>query len=170
MASSIDPSKPADGMPTRKADLRANLQAARSEIEALQSSASHVLKVDTRTASHAYAAADFDANPDNRPLYILADPSAGPITLTFPDPADFGLAADEARVVAQVRAANGANDVAIACANPARLRSQPGTPGWDATTSPVKLGATLAQAGEATVTVTAEGARGLLILDGALRA
>jgi hypothetical protein len=36
MTSAIDPSKPADGVPAVKADLRANLQAARDEIQALQ--------------------------------------------------------------------------------------------------------------------------------------
>lgn len=36
MASGIDPTKPADGIPAVKADLRANLQAAKEEIEALQ--------------------------------------------------------------------------------------------------------------------------------------
>ena len=36
MASAIDPSKPADGIPAVKLDLRNNLQAARDEIEALQ--------------------------------------------------------------------------------------------------------------------------------------
>lgn len=36
MPSSIDPTKPADGVPAVKADLRANLQAAKDEIEALQ--------------------------------------------------------------------------------------------------------------------------------------
>lgn len=36
MASNIDPSKPADDVPALKADLRANLQAAKDEIEALQ--------------------------------------------------------------------------------------------------------------------------------------
>lgn len=36
MASLIDPTKPADGVPAVKADLRANLQAAKDEIEALQ--------------------------------------------------------------------------------------------------------------------------------------
>ena len=36
MASQIDPSKPADGVPAVKADLRGNLQTAKSEIEALQ--------------------------------------------------------------------------------------------------------------------------------------
>jgi hypothetical protein len=37
MASQIDPTKPADGVPASKADLRGNLQAAKDEIEALQS-------------------------------------------------------------------------------------------------------------------------------------
>jgi hypothetical protein len=36
MVSAIDPSKPADGVPAVKLDLRSNLQAARDEIEALQ--------------------------------------------------------------------------------------------------------------------------------------
>jgi hypothetical protein len=36
MASAIDPTKPADGAPAVKQDLRGNLQAAKSEIEALQ--------------------------------------------------------------------------------------------------------------------------------------
>jgi hypothetical protein len=37
MASQIDPTKPIDGVPAIKADLRSNLQAAKAEIEALQS-------------------------------------------------------------------------------------------------------------------------------------
>ncbi len=37
MTSAIDPTKPIDGVPASKADLRSNLQAARDEIEALQS-------------------------------------------------------------------------------------------------------------------------------------
>ena len=37
MASAIDPTKPRDGVPPLKADLRANLHAAKEEIEALQS-------------------------------------------------------------------------------------------------------------------------------------
>lgn len=38
MTSLIDPSKPVDGVPAAKADLRTNLQAAKTEIEALQTS------------------------------------------------------------------------------------------------------------------------------------
>ena len=37
MPSQIDPTKPIDGVPASKADLRTNLQAAKNEIEALQS-------------------------------------------------------------------------------------------------------------------------------------
>ena len=37
MASTIDPTKPLDGAAASKADLRTNLQAAKDEIEALQS-------------------------------------------------------------------------------------------------------------------------------------
>ena len=36
MASAIDPTKPVDGVAANKADLRANLLAAKTEIEALQ--------------------------------------------------------------------------------------------------------------------------------------
>jgi hypothetical protein len=43
MASAIDPTKPADGTPAVKSDLRANLQAAKTEIEALQGSLPLVL-------------------------------------------------------------------------------------------------------------------------------
>jgi hypothetical protein len=38
MSSAIDPTKPADGVPAVKSELRANLQAAKNEIEALQAS------------------------------------------------------------------------------------------------------------------------------------
>jgi Pectate lyase superfamily protein len=44
MASAIDPSKPADGVPAVKADLRANLLAAKNEIEALQTIAAASVK------------------------------------------------------------------------------------------------------------------------------
>jgi hypothetical protein len=37
VTSAIDPTKPADGVPASKADLRSNLQSAKDEIEALQS-------------------------------------------------------------------------------------------------------------------------------------
>jgi hypothetical protein len=36
MASNIDPTKPRDGVPAEKSDLRANLQHAKDEIEELQ--------------------------------------------------------------------------------------------------------------------------------------
>ena len=42
MASKIDPTKPADGVPASKADLRSNLQSAKDEIEALQSAKADV--------------------------------------------------------------------------------------------------------------------------------
>jgi hypothetical protein len=44
MASAIDPSKPADGVPAVKADVRANLLAAKNEIEALQTIAAASVK------------------------------------------------------------------------------------------------------------------------------
>ena len=42
MTSAIDPTKPIDGVPASKADLRSNLQAAKDEIETLQSSKTDV--------------------------------------------------------------------------------------------------------------------------------
>ncbi len=39
MVSAIDPTKPPDGVPASKSELRANLQAAKDEIEALQAGA-----------------------------------------------------------------------------------------------------------------------------------
>jgi hypothetical protein len=42
MASAIDPTNPVDGVPAIKADLRANLQAAKTEIEALQTAKADV--------------------------------------------------------------------------------------------------------------------------------
>jgi polygalacturonase len=44
MASVIDPSRPADGVPAVKADLRAHLLAAKNEIEALQTIATASVK------------------------------------------------------------------------------------------------------------------------------
>ncbi|MGH6916876.1 MAG: glycosyl hydrolase family 28-related protein, partial [Geminicoccaceae bacterium] len=44
MVSAIDPSKPVDGVPAVKADLRANLLAAKNEIEALQTVAAASVK------------------------------------------------------------------------------------------------------------------------------
>jgi hypothetical protein len=53
MASQIDPTKPADGVPASKTDLRGNLQAAKDEIEALQSGKTDV--------GHQHALADISA-------------------------------------------------------------------------------------------------------------
>jgi hypothetical protein len=50
MASQIDPTKPVDGLPASKADLRTNLQSAKDEIEALQSGETDV--------GHQHAVAD----------------------------------------------------------------------------------------------------------------
>lgn len=53
MASQIDPTKPVDGEPAVKADLRANLQAAKDEVEALQSGKAEV--------AHSHALTDLQA-------------------------------------------------------------------------------------------------------------
>lgn len=45
MVSAIDPTKPIDGVPAVKGDLRDNLQAAKSEIEAIQTKISHTINL-----------------------------------------------------------------------------------------------------------------------------
>jgi hypothetical protein len=82
LASQIDATKPVDGLPAVKAELRANLAAAKGEIEALQSG-----KADT---GHVHALAD-SAVSASREL-VLADgasqmlrvDSTEPVTLTVP--------------------------------------------------------------------------------------
>jgi hypothetical protein len=77
VASQIDPSKPADGVPAAKADLRANLQAAKSEIEALQAGKS---KVWTRAANA--TASETINNADHETMLELTH-GAGAITVTM---------------------------------------------------------------------------------------
>lgn len=51
MVSAIDPTKPIDGVPANKADLRANLLTAKNEIEALQASGGGGGTIPTATAT-----------------------------------------------------------------------------------------------------------------------
>jgi hypothetical protein len=82
VASQIDPTKPADGTPAVKADLRANLAAAKGEIEELQSGKAeighiHALADTPVSGSRALALAD----AANRMLRV---DSTGSVTLTVP--------------------------------------------------------------------------------------
>ena len=61
MASTIDPTKPVDGVPAVKADLRANLQAAKDEIEALQGLATTT--AEKPTTDKVYVAGDSGSFP-----------------------------------------------------------------------------------------------------------
>ncbi|HUU96381.1 MAG TPA: hypothetical protein VM487_11625 [Phycisphaerae bacterium] len=162
MSSSIDPTKPVDGVPAVKVDLRTNLTAAKDEIEALQRA---IFAAETVAGTTGYAAGDFD----NGPRFIIANPSGGAFTITFPAPVDFGLTATQWQHIAVVVGMSAAADVTIACADPTKLRSQPGVSGWAAATSPVRLGASLAGQDEATVSVGVDGVRGLLVLGGHVR-
>lgn len=58
MASNIDPTKPEDGVPAEKTALRANLQAAKDEIEALQTQTAAQLLVTAVTASASVSLVD----------------------------------------------------------------------------------------------------------------
>jgi hypothetical protein len=63
MSSAIDPTKPADGVPAVKADLRNNLQAAKDEIEALQAgkgTANTWARIEETTAARTLADADHE--------------------------------------------------------------------------------------------------------------
>jgi hypothetical protein len=165
MASLIDPTKPEDFVPSVKEDLRDSLQAAKDEIEALQNLLT--LTAEERTTSHTYVVGDF---PDDgrRPLVIVADPTGGDVTLTFPAPADFSLSSTEIRHVATILRHAAVNDVIIACANPALIRSQPGVDAWDPMASPLGVGFEGARS-NATLTVLMDGVRGLMVVIGAVR-
>ena len=86
MASQIDPTKPADGIPAVKADLRANLAAAKSEIEVLQNGKAaaghvHVLADSAVSASRVLAPADGGGT-------MLRVDSPDPVTLLVPAAAE----------------------------------------------------------------------------------
>jgi hypothetical protein len=144
MPSQIDPTKPADGVPAEKADLRANLAAAKSELEGLQAGlmVTEVVSTDKR----------YTVNELQVPIWIQAYPENGPITITLPDPGDLGLPEARARLLAIVRATSNAHDVRLDCAAQ-RLRSQAGTDGWSVSTQPVALGVSLAAQQETVVAV-----------------
>lgn len=81
MPSAIDPTKPADGVPADKGDLRANLQAAKDEIEALQAGVTSLVRLIDVTDYGAVA----DGSTDNASALntAIAACSSGD-TLWFP--------------------------------------------------------------------------------------
>jgi hypothetical protein len=113
VASQIDPTKPADGVPAVKADLRANLQAAKSEIEDLQSDLAgkaasghvHALAEGEVTASRVLVLAD----AENRMLRVDA---VDDVTLTVPPEASTPF--PEGTVVHVARWGSGAVTIAAA--------------------------------------------------------
>ena len=90
MASAIDPTKPKDGVPAKKSDLRANLKAAKTEIEQLQTKKiGHGMPINMRGASlsrpllRAYSEMIVEANIKQNKLNLdLAMSNVFSVTLT----------------------------------------------------------------------------------------
>lgn len=133
-----------------------------------------LLPLDRITASKTYVAGEF---PADTPLLIVVDPpGATPIVVTLPEPSTFGLSAGQAKLLAFIRVANGAAPVSVnhTIVGNNRLRSQPGTSGWNANLDRVFIGASQTLADEAVVTITVEGGdgsngRNLMFVDGIVR-
>ena len=85
MVSAIDASKPADGIPASKADLRNNLATAKTEIEALQGDLAGIfrLSVSVETASTVVV-----EDADERNYLVLAN---GVASLEIPDSLALGV-------------------------------------------------------------------------------
>lgn len=84
MASNIDPTKPVDGVPAEKADLRANLTAAKAEIEALQSTVDAALQpsdVTSETLTGRTGSVDLEGGADGDVLTVQGDGSLAVETL-----------------------------------------------------------------------------------------
>jgi hypothetical protein len=85
MVSSIDPTKPADGIPASKADLRNNLATAKTEIETLQTDLGGVFRL---TVSNETSATILLEDADERNYLVLA---AGVSALEVPDSLALGV-------------------------------------------------------------------------------
>ena len=85
MVSAIDATKPADGIPASKADLRGNLATAKSEIEGLQGDVAGIfrLSVSVETATTVVA-----EDTDERNYLVL---SSGVANLEIPDSLALGV-------------------------------------------------------------------------------
>jgi hypothetical protein len=113
VASQIDPTKPADGVPAVKADLRTNLQAAKSEIEGLQGAVAGKAE-----SGHVHALADGEVTA-SRDL-VLADAQSrmlrvdaiDDVTLTIPPAA--GTPFPDGTVIHVTRWGSGALTIAAA--------------------------------------------------------
>ena len=85
MVSASDATKPADGVPAAKGDLRANLAAAKNEIEALQTDVAGIFRL---TVSNESAATVIIADSDERRYLVL---ESGVTGLEFPDSLAVGV-------------------------------------------------------------------------------
>lgn len=130
----IDPSKPVEGVPAVKADIRSNWRA----------SAEAQLWSEEVFADRALTTAD----AHSQTKFFEVDASGGPVTFTLPPRSDF-LTTDR-RLLCMIRVVDGNNEIAVAAA-PGELRSQPGTAGWDPAANPVKLGVSAGSAVETLV-------------------
>jgi hypothetical protein len=85
MVSAIDATKPADGIPASKADLRSNLATAKSEIESLQTDIGGVFRLAVVNTSAATVVAQ---STDERNYLVLG---AGVSSLQIPDSLALGV-------------------------------------------------------------------------------
>ena len=85
MVSSIDPTKPADGVPASKADLRNNLASAKSEIETLQADLGAIFRLTVSNETSATVVLE-DADERN---YLVLD--TGVSALEIPDSLALGV-------------------------------------------------------------------------------
>ena len=153
MASAIDPSKPADGVPAVKLDLRGNLQAARDEIEALQAG-----KTDF---GHQHVLADItDAGAlAGKSVVALGDVASGAITTT-----ELGAAA-----VVEAKIADGAVTTAkIAAAAVTGLQIAPAAVAAAALADEAVTTATIADAAVTEVKIAASAIVEAALADGAV--
>ena len=85
MVSAIDASKPADGVPASKTDLRNNLSAAKSEIEALQGDIAGIFRLSVSVETAATVVIE---DADERNYLVL---SSGVSSLEIPDSLALGV-------------------------------------------------------------------------------
>jgi hypothetical protein len=85
MVSAIDASKPADGVPASKADLRDNLSAAKSEIETLQGDLAGIFRLTVSVETDTTVVVE---DADERKYFVL---DSGVSSLEIPDSLALGV-------------------------------------------------------------------------------